>query len=61
MGPYTVVSYSPLWILMGPYKSLCVLMDSNGTVWVLVSHYAAVSIFMGFCVSLCVVMRLYGS
>ena len=35
MGPY------------GPYKSLCVLMDSNGTLWILLRPYASISVFIG--------------
>ena len=35
IGPYASSWF--LMGLMGPYKSLCVLVDSNGSLWVLMS------------------------
>ena len=31
--------YASLWVLMGPYKTLCFLMDSKGPLWVLIGPY----------------------
>ena len=32
--------YAFLWILVGPYRFVCVLMDSNESLWVLIGLYA---------------------
>ena len=32
---------------MGPYKSLCVLMDSNGTLCDFIRHYASLCVLVG--------------
>ena len=36
-----------LWVHKGPYSSFCVLMDSNGTLWVLISSYSTLLTSMG--------------
>ena len=46
---------------MGPYMSLCVLMDSNGSLWVLIVFYASLLVLMGSYKSLCVLMDSIGS
>ena len=46
---------------MGPYRSLCVLVDSNWSSWVLISPYASSLVFMGPHGSLCVLMDSNGS
>ena len=46
---------------MGPYRSLCVLVDSNGSSWVLISPYASSLVFMGLYEFLCVLMDSNGS
>ena len=46
---------------MGPYRSLCVLVDSNESSWVLISLYASSLVLMGFYESLCVLMDSNGS
>ena len=45
---------------MGQYKSFCVLMYSNGTLWVLISHYTSLSVVMGLYKSLCLLMGFMG-
>ena len=39
---------------MGPFRSLCVFMNSNGSLWVLIGFYAALCVFE-------VLIRFYGS
>ena len=49
---------------MDSYKSLCVLMDSNGSLWLLrvaIGLNAFLSVFMGPCWSLSVFISLSGS
>ena len=41
---------------MRPYRSLCVLMDSNGCIWVLIGLYASLWVLMGPNKFLCVLM-----
>ena len=36
-----------LWILMGPYKPLCVPINSNGSLWVPINPFASLWILMG--------------
>ena len=46
---------------MGPYKSLCVLIDSNGFLWVLIVPFASLWILMGLYSSLFVFTVFNGS
>ena len=49
MGSYGSVLfgfYASLWVLMSPYSSLVVLMESNGCSWVLIGPYASFWILM---------------
>ena len=46
---------------MGPYKLLCVLMDSNGILWVLIIQYASLTVPICFYRSVRDLMGLYGS
>ena len=46
--------YASLWFLIDPYKFLCVLMDSNGSLWVL-------GVLIGLYACLCVLMGPYWS
>ena len=41
---------------MGPYRFLCVLMDSNWFLWNTVGPYASLWFLMGLYMSLCVLM-----
>ena len=40
--------YASLWVLMSPYRSLCVLMDFNGSLWVLIGPYASLRVLTFF-------------
>ena len=46
---------------MGPFKSLFVLMVSNGTLWPLTTHYTSLSVVVGFYTFLCIHMGSYES
>ena len=52
-GPYAF-----LWIIMRPYRFICVLMDSNGFSWVHRGPHASFWILMGPYGSLCVICVL---
>ena len=41
------IFYAFLCVFMGLNRSLCVLMDSKGSLWVLVGLYASLCVFMG--------------
>ena len=45
---------------MGRYRSLCVFMDSDGSLWVLISPSASLLVFVGPYRSLCVLMDFNG-
>ena len=56
--------YAILWVLMDPYKSLCVLVDSNGFLWLLrffIGPFASLFVLMGPYWSLFVFTSLSGS
>ena len=53
-------SYMSICVLMDPYRSLFVYMDSNVFLCVLVSLYESLSILMGSYVSLYFFTRPYG-
>ena len=38
--------YGSLWVLIGPYRSLCVLMDFNGSLWVLIVPFVSLWILI---------------
>ena len=46
---------------MGPYSSLCVYMDSNGSLWVLIVLYAFLLVLKGPYKSLFVFLDSHGS
>ena len=48
-------------VFMSPYKSLCILMDSNQTLWVLMSPFASFCVLFGPYRFLSVFMCPYGS
>ena len=50
-----------LCVLMGLHKSLIVLMDSNGSLWVLIEPYAFLRVLMDFYRSLCALTDSTGS
>ena len=50
-----------LWVLMGPYRSFCALMDSNGFSCVLIGPYASLWVLVGPYKSLCVLIDSNGS
>ena len=49
--------YGSLWFLTVPYRSLCILIDSNGSVWIFRSPYVTLLILVGL---FQVLMRPYG-
>ena len=61
--------YGSLWVLLGPYACLCVLMDSNGSSWdyidlyvfswVLMCPYGSLSVLIGPYLSLWVLIGPY--
>ena len=53
--------YEFLLVFMGPYRSLCVLKDSNGFLWVLISPYESLLVVMGPYRSLWVLWSRYWS
>ena len=54
IGPYAF-----LWVLMGRFRSLCVLLHSNGSFWVSMGPYSFLRNLMGPYRSLCVLMGFY--
>ena len=66
MGPFVsskvhMRSYALKWVDMGPYRSLCDLIDSNGSLFVIRIPYVSLWDLMHFYKSLCVVIGTYGS
>ena len=63
IGPLYVLKchYALLWVHMVPYRSLCVLIHSNGFLQVLAGLYASLWIFIVSFVSLWILMGSYGS
>ena len=47
-------------VLMGPYRSLFVLLVSNGSLWVLIGLYPFLWIFMGPYKFLCILISFNG-
>ena len=45
---------------MSPYRSLFVLMDSNGSIWVFMGPYESLLVLMASYMSLCVLWVLIG-
>ena len=45
---------------MGPYKSSCVVMDSNGSLWVLMRPYVSLWFVIGLLASLRIPIGSYG-
>ena len=39
-------AYASIWVLMGPYRSLCVLMNLDGSSFVLICPYRSLSVLM---------------
>ena len=59
MGPNVSV-YIYFCFFIGRYKSLCVLMDSDWSLWDTIGPYASLCSLMVPYVFLCVLMRPYG-
>ena len=55
MGPYR-----SLWVIIGSYECLCVLIDSNGSSWVFIVPFASIWILIGLYGSFQVLIRSYG-
>ena len=53
MGLYKSICLfvGPDGFFMGPYRSLCVVMDSNGSLWVLINPHAPSLVLIGPCMS----------
>ena len=53
--------YASLWVLMRPFRCLCVFMDSNVSLWVHIGLYASLLVLIGPYMFLRVLMGLYVS
>ena len=51
-----MASYVSLWVQIGPYRSFCVLMDSDGSLCVFIRPYRSVWVLLGSYESLCILM-----
>ena len=38
---FLIGAFTFLWVLMGPYILFCLLLDSNGSLWVFIRPYSS--------------------